>query len=35
MQEIRNIKNADTLLKYVDKIDKYISDENLLDILDY
>ncbi len=35
MHEIRNIKNADTLLKYVDKIDKYISDENLLDILDY
>lgn len=33
MQEIRNIKNADTLLKYVDKIDKYISDENLLDIV--
>ena len=35
MHEIGNIKNTDTLLKYIDKIDKYISDENLLDILDY
>lgn len=35
MHEIGNIKNTDTLLKYIDKIDKYISDENLLDILYY
>lgn len=35
MREIRNIKNKDTLLKYIDKIDKFISFENLLDILSY
>lgn len=35
MQEIRNIKNVDTLLKYVDKIDEFISFENLMDILRY
>lgn len=35
MQEIRNIKNVDTLLKYVDKIDEFISNENWLDIFGY
>lgn len=33
MKEIRNIKNIETLKEYVDKIDEFISSENLLDIL--
>lgn len=35
IKEIRNIKNIETLKEYVDKIDEFISSENLLDILDY
>lgn len=35
MKEISNIKNIETLKEYVDKIDEFISSENLLDILDY